>query len=231
MIVAETLRNLSHPNFIRWSIANGNTPRAIFGRALGAATIFGFLIAIFLTLSYKPRWWRFFSVLPWVLGFMFLLAGSNGICFVLYVTRDRNLRPWEQFTTDTIFLISAKVHGDEESDQQTLTGSDFHSMSNTSGGLGRRKGHFAMEAFGTANSYGHEVWVEKYRAKMIRKIFSKTVWVQNEHLRLMQDKVALQSILWSVIATVPLTALFVALPQWTCFPLGRGSASRECLLE
>ena len=188
----------------------------IFGRVLGATNIFfGFLIAILLTISYKPRWWRFFSVFPWVLGFMFLLAGSNGICFVLYVTHNRHLRPWEQFTTDTTSLIT-----DEESDQQTLATTDIYSLSNTSSGLGKRsrRSHFALEAFGTANSYGHEVWVEKYRAKMmIRKIFDTRVWVQNEHLRLMQDKVALQSVLWSVLATVPLTVLFLALPRGHAF--------------
>lgn len=191
----------------------------IFGRVLGASNIlFGFLIAILLTISYKSRWLRLISVFPWVLGFMFLLAGSNGICFVLYVTRDRHLRPWEQFSTDTTSLVSAKVYGDEESDQRTLAGSDIHSMSNTSGGVGKRKGHFALEAFGTANGYGHEVWVEKYRAKMmIRKIFDTRVWVQNEHLRLMQDKVALQSVMWSVIVAIPLTVLFVALPRGHAF--------------
>ena len=191
----------------------------IFGRVLGASNIlFGFLIAILLTVSYKSRWWRFFSVFPWVLGFMFLLAGSNGICFVLYVTKDRHLRPWEQFTTDATSLNSVKTYADEESDQQTLASNEIHSISNTSGGLGKRKSHFALEAFGTANSYGHEIWVEKYRAKMmIRKVFDTRVWVQNEHLRLMQDKVALQSVLWSVMVTVPLTVLFLALPRGHAF--------------
>ena len=190
----------------------------IFGRVLGASNIlFGFLIAILLTISYKSRWWRFFSVFPWVLGFMFLLAGSNGICFVLYVTKDRHLRPWEQFATETTSLKSVKTYADEESDQQTLASNDIYSMSNTSS-FGKRKGHFALEAFGTANSYGHEIWVEKYRAKMmIRKIFDTRVWVQNEHLRLMQDKVALQSVLWSVMVTVPLTVLFLALPRGHAF--------------
>ena len=217
--MTETLRNHSHPNFIRWSTFNGNTPRVIFGRALGAAHIlFGFVIAILLTVSYKTRWWRFFSVLPWVLGFMFLLAGSNGICLVLYVTHDRHLRPWEQFTAETTSLTSGKSYGDAESDQQTLASSDFISMSNSSSWMGKRRGHFALEAFGTANSYGHEVWVAKYRAKMmIRKIFDSTIWVENEHIRIMQDRIALQSVIWSLILTVPLTVLFVALPRGHAF--------------
>ena len=179
----------------------------IFGRVLGAAHIlFGFVIAILLTLSFKPRWWRIFAGLAWFLGFSFLLAGSNGICLVLYVTHDRHLRPWEQYATDTESKLST-----DDSDLATLAGSDALSMSQ---GGGTKKRHVALEAFGTANSYGSEIWVEKYRAKMmVRKIFDKTVWVQNESVRLMQDKVALQALIWSAVATVPLTVLFTALPK------------------
>ena len=195
----------------------------IFGRALGMLNIvFGFLIAFLLLFSLKPRWWRIFAALAWFIGFGFLLAGSNGICFVLYVTKDRHLRPWEQFSSSELTLNSPKSSqpkrhcgSDEESDQTTLAGSDSYSLSPSNRGENPKMSiHFAIEAFGTANSYGHEVWVEKYRAKMmIRKIFDTRVWVQNEHLRLMQDKVALQSALWSLIVTVLLTILFVALPN------------------
>ena len=146
------------------------------------------------------------------------VAGSNGICLVLYVTKDRHLRHWEQLMTDTTQLVSAKLYDDEQSDQRTFAGSDVYSISNTSSGMGKRKGHFALEAFGTANSYGHEVWVEKYRTKMvIRKIFDSTIWVENEHVRLMQDRIALQSVIWSVIVTLLLTVLFLVLPRGHAF--------------
>lgn len=86
------------------------------------------------------------------------------------------------------------------------------------GGGGKRRPLVALEAFGTANSYGHEIWVEKYQAKMmVRKIFDKTVWVENENIRIMQDKVALQALIWSIIATVPLTILFTAVPAGKFF--------------
>lgn len=76
----------------------------------------------------------------------------------------------------------------------------------------------ALEAFGTANSYGHEIWVEKYRAKMmVRKIFDKSIWVENESIRIMQDKVALQALIWSILVTVPLTVLFTAVPAGKFF--------------
>ena len=48
---------------------------------------------------------------------------------------------------------------------------------------------------------------------MFRKIFDKQVWVKNENLRIIQDKVAYQAIAWSVIITVPLTVAFVAAPN------------------
>lgn len=184
---------------------NGNQPRIIFGRTLGVLTIlFGFLIAILLTLSIKSRWWRLFAALAWMLGFSFLLAGANGICLVLYAARGRHLRPWEQFSNQPLHPMGG------DSDVTTLVGADG---SSTSPGKGKLV-QVALEAFGTANSYGHEVWVEKYRAKMmIRKVFDSTVWVENESVRIMQDRVALQAFLWSLIVTVPLTVLFTALPN------------------
>jgi hypothetical protein len=207
-IVTETLRNQSHPNFIRWSMMNGNQPRIIFGRTLGAVTIVsGFLIAILLTLSIKSRWWRLFATLAWLMGFNFLLAGANGICLVLYAVRGRHLRPWEQFSSDS----SRSVFSD--SDEATLVGNDAHSMSPSKSPSKRKTRRVALETFGTANSYGHEVWVEKYRAKMmIRKVFDKTIWVENENVRIMQDRVALQAFVWSLVVTALLTAPFMALP-------------------
>ena len=206
-IVTDTLRNQSHPNFIRWSMTNGNRARMIFGRAFGALTIlFGFLIAILLTLSHQPRWYRLFAALPWLLGFNFLLSGCKGICLLLYLNRHRHLRPWEQSPNDGWPSPTAS----DDSDDVTLTGSDMYSMSQASG----KKRHDALEAFGPANSYGHELWVKQYRTKMlVRKVFDTRVWVQNESVRLVQDRIALQGLIWSIIMTVPLTALFTALPK------------------
>lgn len=200
---------------------NGNQPRIIFGRTLGVLTIlFGFLISIMLTLSIKARWWRLFAALAWILGFNFLLAGANGICLVLYAARGRHLRPWEQFSSEQLTGEPAPSRGGD-SDATTLAGTgtgtgtgtetETPSASTVNKGKPRR---VALEAFGTANSYGHEVWVDKYRAKMmIRKVFDSTVWVENESVRILQDRVALQAFLWSIILTVPLTVMFTALPN------------------
>lgn len=234
-------------------MANGNKPRILFGRTLGALHIFlGFAIAIILVLSSKSRWWRLMGALAWFLGFNFLLCGANGICLVLYATHDRHLRPWEQLYNDNSWSSTGNMSSSEDSDEATLawssedvissspppsqhhhhhhhhhrhpdgSNSNTNNNNNTSGGGGGggggKKRHVALEAFGTANSYGHEIWVEKYRAKMmVRKIFDKSIWVENESIRIMQDKVALQALIWSILVTVPLTVLFTAVPAGKFF--------------
>lgn len=51
------LRNQTHPNFIRWSICNGNKSRTIFLRSFAVMNIvIGFIIAIILTLSSQSRY-------------------------------------------------------------------------------------------------------------------------------------------------------------------------------
>lgn len=179
----------------------------------------------------------------WFLGFSFLLAGANGICLVLYVTHDRHLRPWEQFSNESSSTLGADSLSTTESglaqkqwaafefeDKTSLTAgavppansnnSDVFSLSQSDtlssskhAKSGRPKARLAVEAFGTANSHGHEVWVEKYRTKMmVRKVFDRTVWVANEQVRIVQDRVALQALLWAGIVSIPLTVLFVAVP-------------------
>ena len=173
-------------------------------------------------LSFQSRWWRIWALPAWFLGFSFLPAGGNGVCLVLYVTKDRHLRPWEQFNNESSSIIGGRFVGgksddiDLESDRTTLASSDAFSISQASSTRkpGGTKAKFVVEAFGTANSYGHEIWVEKYRAKMItRKIFDSRVWVQNEHLKIVQDHVAYQALAWCAIVSMPLTILFTALPR------------------
>lgn len=146
------------------------------------------------------------------------MAGSNGICLVLYLTHDRHMRPWEQFENDTGLSYNGLAwpgtkHIDAESDADTLVAASDH-LSLPDNEVGKKRAKVKLEAFGTANSYGHEVWVEKYQAKMmVRKIFDRTVWVQNETVRIVHDHVAAQAVCWAVIVSLPLTVLFTALPK------------------
>lgn len=75
-----------------------------------------------------------------------------------------------------------------------------------------------MDTFGTSNSYGHEMWVDKYRmTPTMRKIFAKQIWIQDEAVRLLQDKIVMQSHVWALSICLPLQALLVALPQYGKF--------------
>ncbi|KAI9887461.1 MAG: hypothetical protein M1823_000719 [Watsoniomyces obsoletus] len=75
------LRQQAHPNFIRWTICNGNRPRVLFARGLGVTTIaLGFLTAILLTLSSAGRGWRALAALGWFIGVATLAAAWKGMC-------------------------------------------------------------------------------------------------------------------------------------------------------
>ena len=78
-----SLRHQAHPNFIRWSICNGNRPRVIFARGLGNFLISaGLVAAIVITLSKAGRAWRILSAFGFALGISTLIAAWKGMCVV-----------------------------------------------------------------------------------------------------------------------------------------------------
>jgi hypothetical protein len=78
-----TLRHQAHPNFIRWTICNGNQPRQAFARFLGVAGIVGGLVyAIVITLSSANRGWRALAFLGFFIGISTLFAAWKGMCVV-----------------------------------------------------------------------------------------------------------------------------------------------------
>lgn len=96
--VDESLRHQAHPNFVRWSICNGNPARVFFARALGVGLIIiGFIIALVLALSNAKRGWRALSAIAFVLGISTLVAAWKGMCVVLHGMHHRHVRPWELF--------------------------------------------------------------------------------------------------------------------------------------
>ncbi|KAJ4865066.1 hypothetical protein T069G_01596 [Trichoderma breve] len=72
--VDSALRLQSHPNFIRWSICNGNLPRVWAGRG-----------------------YRALPLIAWVLGMSTLVAAYKGMCVVLHGLHHRHVRPWELY--------------------------------------------------------------------------------------------------------------------------------------
>ncbi|KAM7222801.1 hypothetical protein V8F06_001699 [Rhypophila decipiens] len=99
--VESVLRHQAHPNFIRWSICNGNPARVFFARALGVGLIIlSTAAAVILTLSKIGRGYRALASIGWVLGISTLIAAYKGMCVVLHGMHHRHVRPWELFTSE-----------------------------------------------------------------------------------------------------------------------------------
>ena len=208
-MVEYNLSGQSHPNFIRWSICNGNKPRVFFLRSVAIFNvILGCIVAITLTLSSASRWYRILAAILWWLGVLNLVATYKGLCLYLHRLHRRNIRPWE--ASNKHFLSPYLLDDDEA----IIAGSDIYPNS--------RKSNWSikMETFGCANQYGREAWVDTYHKKpLLRKIFDKQVSAkgQEKGLSFMQNKIVRQAQAWATIVTSVLTVVFVALPKGNYF--------------
>ena len=198
--VEASLRQQAHPNFIRWTICNGNPPRQTFAQGLGIGGIVGGIIfAILITLSGASRGWRTFAFLAFFIGIATLFAGWKGMCVVLHGMHHRHLRPWELFASD-----------DTSSNDYDL-----------------KKGSF--DSLGSTNSYEDEPWVASYdRRNVIRKIFDRQVWIQEPALRQIQDTIFLQAIITGFVGGAILTGKFVLMMLIFVFKLTRDSNLLGC---
>lgn len=185
--VESSLRMQAHPNFIRWSICNGNAPRVAFAKMLGAFLIVGSLVAyVLLCLSRAPRGLRALPAVGMVLGVSTQCAALKGMCVVLHGMHHRHVRPWELFVDEEVELR------DEKEDEF---------------------GKASFESFGSANSYEDEPWVVKYQKRnLVRKVFDREVWIQEPTLRTIQDTIFVQAMLVAAVTAGALTALFVCVP-------------------
>ncbi|RMD42656.1 hypothetical protein DV735_g2471, partial [Chaetothyriales sp. CBS 134920] len=177
-----TLRHQAHPNFIRWTICNGNPPRQVFASVLGYACIVGATAyAIVITLSSVNRGWRALAFIGYFIGIATLWAAWKGMCIVLHGMHHRHLRPWELF-------------GDAE---DACAEFECH------------KGSF--DSLGSSNSYESEPWVVKYEKRpLIRKIADREVWVQDPTLRAIQDTIFVQALLLGFAIGAIITGIFLA---------------------
>ena len=187
--IESTLRQQAHPNFIRWSICNGNPARVFFARGLGVSLIaLSLAAAIVLTLSRARRGYAALAAIGWVLGISTLVAAWKGMCVVLHGMHHRHVRPWELFV-----------------DEEQL---------DTFSSEGGKSTKDSFDSFGSTNSYEDEPWVVKYQKRnVIRKIFDREVWIQEPALRQIQDTIFVQSMLCALLAAGALTAIFVAVPR------------------
>lgn len=186
-----TLRCQAHPNFIRWTICNGNRPRVVFARGLGVAGIVaGLVAAIILTLSSAGRAWRVLSFIGFFIGISTLIAAWKGMCVVLHGMHHRHVRPWELFTSD-----------DEPHDFDTKADS-----------------FASMDSQASRNSYEDEPWVARYEKRnLIRKVFDREVWIQEPALRQIQDTIFIQAILGALVLSGVAVGIFCATPKGNLF--------------
>jgi hypothetical protein len=179
--------------------------------------IFGVLIALLLTLSKAPRWFRILNAPVTFIGISTMVAAYKGLCIILHATgKVRNVRPWEDLdsVSDGTRSFNNTMVDDEEA---TLAHSDAQSFSKRSVAPSYatdKKRPRSFDTFGTANAYGDEPWLQRYEKKPItRKIFETSVWVQDDTLRLVQDKIILGAQVWAIIGTTLITVFFTALPK------------------
>lgn len=203
--VETTLRMQAHPNFLRWSICNGNPPRVVFANLLGGVLILGSLVAyLLLCLSAVPRGVRAVPAVGMVLGVATQCAAAKGMCVVLHGMHHRHVRPWELFCDEEVELRDEKDAGSGSGLSLSLS-----SLGRGGGGGGGK----SFESFGSANSYEDEPWVVKYqRRNLVRKVFDREVWIQEPALRSIQDTIFVQALLVAAVTAGALTAIFVCVP-------------------
>ena len=199
-----TLRNQSHPNFVRWSICNGTRQWTYALRAFAIMNIaIGFVIAIVLILSRASRYWRILAAIEWWFGITNIIAASQGLCLLLHRLHTRQYHAWER---------KAYVRDDDEA---MLKGEYDHNISYEST---RSQWPVKMEVFGPANNYSGEAWVSSYaRRPWYKKLFEKRIKVHESGLSSMQSRMIRQAEAWALIITIPLTVIFVAIPNANLF--------------
>lgn len=239
-MVEATLRGQAHPNFVRWSICNGNKPRIFYVRTFGVTHMaVGLLIGLLLVLSSASRWWRFFMMPVLFLGTTTMIAAYKGLCVVLHRGHKRTLKPWEDEDSVNSGIASGSADGaadpqyrsnsNSNSDSDTLAAPpplpspsksmfDYDEEATLNGGSSSapsiyKRRPLTMDSFGSSNSFESESWVSTYGRKSLKaKIWDAETWVQEESVRVIQDKIVKGAQVWSAIFTTVVTAVVVAVP-------------------
>ena len=206
------LRSQAHPNFIRWSICNGNRHRTIFLRCFACLNIaIGFIIATVLTLSSVSRYWRIFAAVEWWVGITNIITSYQGLCVLLHRMHVRNVRPWELEDVDG--KVEPKPQMSMDDGRAGWEG--FNVLYNNT----KSKWPVKMKVFGPANRYDGENWVNSYpRLSVWKRISNRKIAVKTGGgLGVVQDKIIRQAEAWALIITIPLTVGFCCIPNGNFF--------------
>lgn len=245
-VTSLVLRNHSHPNFVRWSMCNGNKPRVLFLRTFAAWwLVFSLILALLLILSDRSRWIRIVVALPLWFSICNMVAARNGLCVLLFRSHTREVHPWEIVAAprpehkpswrdrrkgdtksargvplainlkppqdSTYHNLPSHSNTNHHTDSKTHPfDTDIESLSTLSGSTTKAR----MAPFGPSNTFTHEPWVERWRRTgWVRKLSLRKVWVREEGLRIMQNRIVLMAHGWAILVTVPVMVGVVACPQ------------------
>ena len=203
-LVAAMLRAHAHPNFVRWSLCNGNRPRILFLRAFASWWLaVAVALALILILSHCSRWIRI-AVAPilWF-GTTNMIAAAQGLCVLLHRKHTREVHPWELLPDETASARDVPTPGSAMS----FPDPDLEKGASPPG-LGPR-----LRALGPANAFDGEPWVARWRTTgWLRKLALREVRVREEALRVMQNRLVRQAEAWALLVTVPVVVGVVACP-------------------
>ena len=222
-VLSVTLRNQSHPNFIRWSMCNGNKPRVIALRGLAIFVLFTTVsVAVVLAMSHVSRWYRILC-LPFLwFGIANLVASCKGLCILLYRRNTRESRPWELGGSDATLLEEGRAQSSLPPTPpyiRTPTPSvpsckNYDPDSFPSSFFDDR-----LSTFGPSNKrFREEQWYARWTHRpWWRKLMIQKLEVKEEGLRLLQNKIVKQADWWATIVAFPLIIVLVALPKGNFF--------------
>ncbi|KAH8888346.1 hypothetical protein GQ53DRAFT_843706 [Thozetella sp. PMI_491] len=223
-VVADAnLRGQSHPNFIRWSMANVNRARMLFLQSIGVLLILlGVGLDVFFILSGLSHYLRIICLLLWWPGITVLAAALKGLCLLLHFHNLRHARPWEQ--------SSGQGSQDAKSVETDSDGSEKDAAAHTPhkhDGKDTTGGHVnavdplrkpSLQTFGPSNDFSKEPWVAMYMNKsFLEKVFEPTVLVQNSSLQLLQDRSVFFAVLWGGLGASVLTVGSLFVPSGNLF--------------
>ncbi|KAK4237014.1 hypothetical protein C8A03DRAFT_35053 [Achaetomium macrosporum] len=221
--VYSLLRNCSHRNFVRLGVGNGTFETVCVATVLGWTNLVaGFLVVLCRAMvphrGSHSRWEAFAAWPLWCLGMSLVLSGLRGSCFFLLLFSRRQRLPWERVDHhhhDGGGSEMGKV-SEVRIVRQGEEGDDNDNMDNggSVGGRGRKGAGGLKEntsvVFGSRGKTGFSL----VRAVKRLMIFDRRMKVQERHLRRLQRKIVLQSLVGGSLFATVCVALFLWLPVW-----------------
>lgn len=222
-----SLRAQSHPNFVRWSICNGNQPRVFVLRTVALGwLVAGTVMAVALVLSGRSRWWRIFVAPVWYLAIVMLIAAYQGLCVILMSRHVREIHPWELITGPIPLLLQRSVpepsldssppHTPRTVDTPFEYSSSLQQQLDLESGTGLAPSFTCdkLAPLGGSNAYGQEAWVQRWLHTSIwRKLTLKKLPAHDRSLHALQDRLIRQARLWAFMIAIPAVVVLVALPS------------------